>query len=224
VITAVRVVIPAHDEEQLIEGCLVALHGAASNVDVPVDVLVVLDDCSDATAAVCARLAARTVAVPWRNVGAARSFGFAGVPDRTDLWLASTDADTRVAPDWLTSQLHLADAGADAVLGVIDVDDWTAHPPEVRGAFHRLYAGTSPGAAATHRHIHGANLGVRASAYRRAGGFAPLALAEDHDLVGRLDLDPAVSVVRTTAVRATTSARRDPRASGGFGDLLASLS
>ena len=34
-----------------------------------------------------------------------------------------------------------------------------------------------------HPHVHGANLGFRASAYLRAGGFPALPTAEDHALV-----------------------------------------
>lgn len=223
-IRAVRVVVPAHDEERLIEACLTSLRAAVDRVPLPVDVVVVLDACSDATASICAAHGARTGAVPWRNVGAARGFGFAGTPPDPDLWLATTDADTRVAADWLSAQVRLADEGADAVLGVVDVDDWSAHRPETEAAFRRLYRGTAPGSVRAHRHVHGASFGVRASAYRRSGGFAALAVGEDRDLARRLDADPAARVVRSTAVRATTSARRDPRAAGGFGDLLASLS
>lgn len=222
-ITSVRVVVPAHDEERLIDACLSTLQIAAEAVDVPVSVLVVLDACSDATASICADHGVPAVAVPWRNVGAARSVGFAGTPDAPDLWLATTDADTRVSPAWLASQLLLADGGADAVLGVVDVDEWSSHPPGTPVAFARLYDGTAPDAVDPHRHVHGANLGLRASAYRRVGGFAPLEVGEDHDLARRLDRDPALTVVRSTAVRAVTSARRDPRAAGGFGDLLATL-
>lgn len=222
-ITAVRVVVPANDEEQLIEGCLTALRAAAEGIDLPVAVVVVLDACSDDTASICARHGARTIAVSWRNVGAARAIGFAGVPDTPDLWLTTTDADTRVAHDWLAAQVRLADDGADAVLGVIDVDDWSPQPPGTATAFARSYDGTVRGSAAAHRHVHGASFGVRASAYRRAGGFAPLAVGEDHDLARRLEAAPDVTVIRSTAVRATTSARRDPRAVGGFGDLLATL-
>lgn len=222
-ITAVRVVVPAHDEERLIGSCLAALRTAADRVEVPVDVLVVLDACSDATAAICAGRGVRTIAARGRNVGAARALGFADAPDAPDLWLATTDADTRVAPDWLSSQLRLADEGADAVLGVVDVDEWWAQSAATRVAFHRLYDGTAPTSPRPHRHVHGANLGVRARAYRRVGGFAPLPVSEDLDLASRLDADPDVRVSRSTAVRATTSARSDPRTVGGFGDLLASL-
>lgn len=221
-IGAVRVVVPAHDEEQLVGDCLTALAVAAGHVDVPVDITVVLDACSDATGAICARHAVRTLTVPWRNVGAARATGFADASDSADVWLATTDADTRVAPDWLVAQLRLADDGADAVLGVVDVE-WSPRQARTRVAFTRLYDGTARGSHGAHRHVHGANLGVRAAAYRRVGGFAPLLVREDHDLAGRLDDDPDVTVVRSTAVRATTSARTDPRAAGGFGDLLASL-
>ena len=34
-------------------------------------------------------------------------------------------------PDWLVRQLDLAEAGADLVVGTVEVDDWSAHPPYV---------------------------------------------------------------------------------------------
>lgn len=222
-ITAVQVVVPAHDEEQLIGECLTALRTATGRVDVPVTVTVVLDACSDDTASICARHGAGTIAVRWRNVGAARASGFAGARNTPDLWLTTTDADTQVDPDWLAAQIRLADGGADVVLGVIDVEDWSPQPPGTAAAFVQLYDGTIRGSTGPHRHVHGASFGVRASTYRRAGGFAPMAVGEDHDLARRLEAAPDVTLIRSTAVRATTSARRDPRAAGGFGDLLATL-
>lgn len=222
-ITAVHVVVPAHDEETLIGACLSALGTAAARVPVPVTVHVVLDACTDRTAEVCASYRVEATALDARNVGAARAAGFAAVPAAPGLWLATTDADTRVPPDWLSVQLALADAGADAVLGVVDVDDWSDHPVATRQAFLGLYADAAPGTSRPHPHVHGANLGVRATAYRRAGGFRPVPVGEDRDLAARLDADPGCRVVRSVAVRAVTSARRDARAQGGFGDLLATL-
>lgn len=227
-ITAVGVVIPAHNEEALIGDCLTALRRAAGHPDclgVRIRVLVVLDQCTDATGDRCAAHGVETLAVPFTNVGRARAAGIAAViaGAESSWWLACTDADTRVAPDWLAAQLRFAHAGADAVFGVVDVDDWSAHSPQTRGAFHRLYRGTRRGERSPHVHVHGASMGFRHEAYLRVGGMPGLAVGEDQVLSDHMSADPGIAVVRTTAVRATTSARTDPRAGGGFGDLLRSL-
>ena len=52
VIEAIGVVVPAHDEEDLLPACLTALRRAARQVSVPVHVLVAADSCTDRTAAV----------------------------------------------------------------------------------------------------------------------------------------------------------------------------
>ena len=225
-IEAVRIVIPAHNEAALIGGCLDALavameHPALGGLDVAP--LVVLDDCHDTTASLCR---GDTLAVSFRNVGATRAAGFdharrGFAPEQ--LWLATTDADTRVSPAWLAAQIELAQAGADAVFGVVDVDDWEGHEPGVRARFELLYAGTRPGDSPGHPHVHGASMGIRASTYLAAGGFSALSVGEDQDLSDRLDAMERTRVVRTTEVRATTSARRRPRAVGGFGTLLCAL-
>jgi hypothetical protein len=103
---------------------------------------------------------------------------------------------------------------ADAVCGSICVDDWAAHPQQVRDYFRQTYVD-----ADGHRHVHGANLGVSAQAYRRAGGFAPLACSEDVALVEQLQASGAC-IAWSAAPRVVTSARRASRARGGFGDTL----
>jgi glycosyltransferase involved in cell wall biosynthesis len=216
----VGVVVPARDEEQRIDRCLDALAVAAARVEVPVHVTVVLDACSDGTAARCARRAVRTVEADGRGIGRARNRGVGClVADRLeagdelhDLWLATTDADSTVDPDWLTEQLSLAAGGADAVLGVVDVDDPSP-------AFRDLY-GDHTG---THPHIHGASMGFSLRAYLRIGGFRPAEVGEDVDLVARLDADPHLRVVRSTRVRVRTSDRRSSRVRGGFADVLRAL-
>jgi hypothetical protein len=87
-------------------------------------------------------------------------------------------------------------------------------------AFLRHYQQDPP--ADGHRHVHGANLAVRADAYRAAGGFAPLSLGEDRTLVAALEA-AGYRVKRTTRNPVTTSARCRSRARGGFGDFLRDL-
>jgi hypothetical protein len=68
----------------------------------------------------------------------------------------------------------------------------------------------------------GANLGMSAAAYRRAGGFSPLACHEDVALVEAL-IASGADVAWSSRPRVVTSARLDSRADGGFGTLLARL-
>jgi hypothetical protein len=88
----------------------------------------------------------------------------------------------------------------------------------VYSRFRRRYGtGTGP-----HTHVHGANLGFRAAAYLRAGGFADLPTAEDRALVAALTASGG-RVRRTRALTVVTSARREARAPHGFSGYLAEL-
>ncbi|MDX6565054.1 MAG: hypothetical protein QOE10_716 [Gaiellales bacterium] len=228
-IDTILVVVPAHDEEQLLPSCLASVRRAAEHPSLaatPVRVAVVLDRCSDGSGEQAVPLLRGGDVIVERrdgNVGAARRAGartlLAGEVGRplTDIWLATTDADSRVPRDWLARQVRMADAGADAVAGTILIEDWREQPPATRNAFAARYArGVALG---EHRHVHGANLGARASAYERVGGLAELPLAEDHALIDALSACGA-SIVRPHDLRVVTSARRESRAPGGFGDYL----
>ena len=70
--------------------------------------------------------------------------------------------------------------------------------------------------------MHGANLGFRAAAYLKAGGFPDAPTAEDHALVAALAAAGG-RVLRTRAVTVVTSARREARAPNGFSHYLADL-
>lgn len=224
-ITTVGVVVPAHNEEDLLPGCLAALHEAAARLDrIPVHLLVVADSCTDRTAEVARRGGAAVIEIEVRRVGSARAAGIAAVlraapgPDPAAIWLATTDADSRVPPGWLARQVALAGQGWDAVAGTITVSDWSGHPAHVPGAFAARYAHAGPG----HPHVHGANLGFTAAAYLAAGGFQQRITAEDHALVQAL-VQAGRNVLRATDLPVVTSARRRARAPRGFGQLLASM-
>jgi hypothetical protein len=60
---------------------------------------------------------------------------------------------------------------------------------------------------------------MTAEAYRRAGGFPPLASQEDVALVEALRSSGA-RIVFSAAPRVWTSARVDSRVRGGFGDAI----
>ncbi len=224
-INAVGVVIPAHDEEDLLPSCLAAVRLAAAPLaGIGVHVVVVADACTDQTAPLARAGGAAVLDIQARSVGAARAAGVEEVLRRTapldpaSVWLATTDADTLVPPCWLTRQLRYAGGGWDAVVGTVTVTDWRQYPAGLPPRFARLYDTTGP----THPHVHGANLGFSAVAYLAAGGFGPVPTAEDHALVSALTA-AGRRVLRTTTVSVVTSARRRARAPHGFSHLLAGL-
>jgi glycosyltransferase involved in cell wall biosynthesis len=223
-IEAVGVVVPAHNEETLLPACLAALDRVAGGIGVPVSVLVVADTCTDGTATAARACGAQVIAIGARNVGAARAAGMAELLRLTAgvnpsaVWLATTDADTVVPPGWLERQLRYADQGWDVVLGTVTVADWDGHPAHVPAAFDALYEfGDGP-----HQHVHGANLGIRASAYLAAGGFRSLRTAEDHALLAAAT-EAGCSVLQASDIIVQTSARRRARAPLGFSHLLRTL-
>jgi hypothetical protein len=136
--------------------------------------------------------------------------------DPADIWLATTDADTVVPAGWLRQQERHASQGWDAVAGTIEVADWSGYQPATRTRFSERYdGGTGP-----HPHVHGANLGFRASAYLMAGGFPAEPTAEDHAFVSALAAC-GCRVLRTRALPVVTSARRDGvNGTGGYPEEL----
>jgi GT2 family glycosyltransferase len=225
VIEAIGVVVPAHNEEELLPGCLAALRRAAAALATPVDLLVAADSCTDRTAEVALGRGARTIDVRARSVGVARAAGMAELlrmtagTDPAAVWLATTDADTAVPPSWLSRQLAYANQGWDVVLGTVAVADWDEHPPHLPAVFEARYRfGAGP-----HPHVHGANLGLRASAYLAAGGFRPLRTAEDHALLNAAT-EAGCRILRASDIAVITSGRRHARAPDGFSHLLRILS
>ncbi|MCW2541817.1 MAG: glycosyltransferase [Frankiales bacterium] len=225
-IDRVAIVVPAHNEEVLLDACLQSLDRAAASVPVPVHVCIVLDSCTDGSMDVVAAFAPRWLAsidaldVTHRSVGASRAAGADFVLGRfavSGLWLANTDADSEVPVNWIGRQLLHAGDGAQAVVGTVVVEDWSMHSTEVRRTYLSRYRFT-PG----HRHTHGANLSMTAAAYVRAGGFRDLRTSEDVALVESL-LAEGQSVVWAADVPVLTSARRIGRAPHGFADHLLSL-
>ena len=210
----IGIVIPVHNEEAWLESCLKAVLTAASSPRLhleTVHIQLVLDSCTDNSAYIAASFDVHTLQVEARNVGIARATGAQHCLDIGARWLAFTDADTVVSPDWLADQL---DQCSDAVCGTVAVDDWTGHAPQLELSFKAFY-NDSHG----HRHIHGANLGVSAQAYRDAGGFPPLSCSEDVALVNALQARGAL-ISWSAAPRVVTSARKNFRAAGGFGANL----
>lgn len=211
----IGVVIPVHDDEKLLGSCLDAVRRAALDPRLdaePVEVVVVLDACADRSAAIAIQHKAQIVSLHARCVGAARALGASLALDNGARWIAFTDADTLVPPNWLSAQLDLH---ADATCGQVAIDDWSDYSSGTRERYLRSYSAET-------RHIHGANLGISAAAYRTAGGFAPLKLGEDVALINSL-LERKGDVRFAGPPRVSTSARWESTIEGGFASVLRSL-
>ena len=128
----------------------------------------------------------------------------------TATWIASTDADSVVPPNWLAFQLDQARAGWEAVIGTVTVTRWPPIP-QLADRHHQLYNASRPtsGVLWRHPHVHGANLGVAATAYQEVGGFAHLPVGEDHALVSALERN-GHRVLRTPECPVETSSRLRP--------------
>jgi glycosyltransferase involved in cell wall biosynthesis len=213
----IAIIVPAHNEELVLDDCLKSLRAAAAHEDLVherVEILVVLDDCSDHSLEVAQSHHVLTHVCNNRNVGMTRAEGASLMLERGARWLAFTDADTVVPYSWLADQLGF---GTDAVCGIVEVGDWSEHSESVRERYDAHYTPVDG-----HRHIHGANLGVSAAAYIKAGGFRALPAHEDVHLIEDLERCNA-TITWTAANRVTTSARKNCRCREGFGDYLKSL-
>ncbi|MEP6980740.1 MAG: glycosyltransferase [Nakamurella sp.] len=223
----VAVVIPARNEERRLDQCLRALSAARQELArarplVAVQVTVVLDRCTDrSAAAVLAHTGVRGVLSSAGMVGAARRLGVRQAlaenmihPDRT--WIACTDADSLVPSQWLLRHVEIADRGADLLLGTVIPD-----PSELSDTAFDEWLELNPQHDG-HPYVHGANLGVRATAYLDAGGFPSVSEHEDVLLATAVR---AISdrVVSSAGCPVLTSARVHGRTPGGFAGYLAAL-
>lgn len=224
-IRAVGVIVPAHNEQDLLPSCLASLRQAIRALSgIPAHLVVVADACRDRTIQAARSGGAAVVTTSARSVGAARAAGVREVLRRTrqldpaEVWLATTDADTLVPACWLRQQARYAKQGWDAVAGTVQVADWPGYRAATRSLFRQRY-GEGTG---LHSHVHGANLGFRGAAYLGAGGFHDVPTAEDHALVAALTAGGS-RVLRTRALTVVTSARHEARAPHGFSHYLAEL-
>jgi glycosyltransferase involved in cell wall biosynthesis len=176
------VLIPARNEEELLPQCLLSVLEARKQISstTSCDIVVAVDSSTDKTFDIASELLKGKGTVVVLNasaVGEARTRAaevglrrYRGPLNRC--WLANTDADCRVPKSWLADQLMLCAMGAEAIAGTIDVIDFSEHAPGVDLRFRASYQVSPDG---THSHVHGANLGVRADAYVRAGGWGAFA-------------------------------------------------
>ena len=240
----ISVVVPARNEKALIGSCLAALARQEGISAQEYEVLLVLDHCTDTTEARALEVAAEhpdlrlhLLEGPGRGAGHARRAGMEEAYDRLmssgrpDGLIASTDADTVVAPDWLSAQLQASSSGARAIGGRIELRDdgdlpqgvvgWHAKQGRIRQ--RELLAGLGSADAplgTEHWQFSGASLALTAAAYAEIGGLEPRAALEDEYLERALSRC-GIPIERPRSVRVTTSARLVGRANRGLARDLA---
>ena len=148
--------------------------------------------------------------------------------------ILTTDADSQVAPNWIAENLAAFEAGAEAVLGRIDLDGEGKFLPEAlhrRGeledAYERLLTELSwlldpleHNPWPHHATISGASLGITRTAYCRVGRLPRVPLGEDKALIALLSRQDA-RIRYCPTVHVITSGRTNGRAPGGVADTLA---
>jgi hypothetical protein len=231
----VGVVLPVHNEEELLGESLAAIMAACAPIvraGIPCRTVIVLDNCVDASGEISRNWAGdlQRTGGPHQamvshsteaGVGNARRTGssallrqFAGADPRR-IWLATTDADSRVPENWLTVQVAAHECGADIWSGRVAVEDWSNYQPHTEGRWHRAYdREESP--------IHGASLGFNGQVYLNAGGFSRLHSGEDRAL-HRAIVAQGGRAFEDGEAKVITSGRKQARAPLGFSRVLSSL-
>ena len=218
---AAHVVVPARNEAALIGRCLSSVGEAAAHLldstGVSATVTVVADSCTDSTVEVARQHGANVLLLEARCVGRARDAGVRHVlaasrpPDGSRAWIAMTDADSAVTPDWLEVQHRSATDGIGLWIGSVQPDPGSLSAPVLREWRARNHHPQQ-------LHVHGANLGFTAATFFAAGGFPPVTEHEDVAFV-RAALEAGCSWVEGgPTVR--TSGRTHGRTPGGFAGYL----
>jgi glucosyl-3-phosphoglycerate synthase len=237
------VVVPARDEAPHIAACLEGLSVQLDMVAGSYEVILILDGCRDDTLQVIQQTtrlhrypAFHIVSLPRpQGVGRVRRLGMDIACrrlmqlGREDGLIASTDADTVVASNWLSAQLTLARAGAEAIGGLIELDPLECQTLDPQAlaireqSVSRRLAGaleqTAGKATIEHAHFSGASLALTAAAYRRCGGLPVRAALEDEALAQALTRQ-GIAIHRSLCVRVRTSARSHGRAPRGLAQDL----
>jgi len=238
------VAVPVKNEAECIGECLRAL--ALQNDTQKHHILLFLNNCTDPTARVVravmpslpvqVHLVDVTLPHHQAHAGFARSAALARAAElvRPDGYLMTTDADGRVAPDWISSNLAHLRSGSDAVAGKADIDplDATLIPQHLHDADHaeRAYAAALDEASALidpdaadpwprHQEDSGASIAVTCRAFHRAGGMPATPVGEDRAFIDALRRVDA-RIRHAPEIRVVVSGRIIGRAKGGMADTI----
>ena len=249
------VAIPVKDEEERLPACLRALAQQRDRSGQPIPptlvrIVVFANNCTDQSASLarklgeCLSLDVRVVEARLPPAAAHAGAARRAAMDLAEAWLVeggekdgvilTTDADSQVAPNWIAENLAAFEAGAEAVLGRIDLDEEGELLPEAlhrRGeledTYERLLTELSwlldpleHNPWPHHATISGASLGITRAAYCRVGRLPRVPLGEDKALIALLSRQDA-RIRYCPTVHVITSGRTNGRAPGGVADTLA---
>lgn len=243
----VVVAIPVRNEAERIAACLRALGAQAGLAPGRLGLVLFLNNCTDGTEAIVAGLRA-SLPMPVRLIIATYERAHAGwarraAMDAAAAWIEAgpgtgtiltSDADSRVPPDWVARNLAALEAGADAVAGRVELapEEAALLPPSLpaRGKLEDEYDALITEIETCldpdphdpwpcHRTTIGASLAVRSGAYVQVGGMPEIPLGEDGAFVAAL-LQQGFRVRHPRDVVVTISARLSGRAPGGVADTI----
>ncbi len=104
----ISLVIPAHNEADFLPGCLEAARLAATGCECGVEIIVVLNRCTDGTEEIAARHGCRIVREDAKNLATIRNAGAAVASGEI---IVTCDADSRMHPASLQEILRRLDSG-----------------------------------------------------------------------------------------------------------------
>ena len=243
----VVIAVPVRNEGERIAACIKAIDAQTGLAPGRLGLVLFLNNCTDDTAAIVEALRPG-LSIPLRvlhvvHAGAHAGWARRSAMDEAAAWieagpgtgtLLTTDADSRVPPDWVARNLAALDAGADAVAGRVELapEEAALLPPSLpaRGRLEDAYDALITEVETIldpdphdpwpcHRTTIGASLGVRLHAYRQVGGMPEIPLGEDGAFVAAL-LQHGFRVRHPRDVLVTISARLTGRAPGGVADTI----
>ncbi len=233
------VAIPVRDEEDHIGGCLAAL---LRQTEAPDHILLLLNNTTDRTAEIARRMAVgaratihvleRSLPPDQANAGTARRLAMDAAAELVGSRgaILTTDADGRVAEDWVARNLAGLRAGMDAVCGMAAID-----PVDEAEIPAQLIADDAAETRYTelldhidsildprpydpwprHTHRSGASIAIGAAVYRAVGGMPHVPHGEDRALIDALDRRDC-KVRHDRRLEVIVSGRLVGRAEGGM--------
>ncbi len=238
------VAIPVCDEAERIGACLAALVDQRDRL--PDHIVLLVNNTTDETIAVARRVAMppetalhiveRTFPPAEASAGIARRAAMmeAEIYAAPNGILMTTDADGRVDRHWVSANLAAIGAGADAVMGWVDLDpaESSAIPAVLHEADARecaydalcdeIHARLDPDPAdpmPRHTQNSGASIAVTVQAFRAAGGVPAVPCGEDRAfLVALRRIDAKIR--HSPDCHVTVSGRIIGRAAGGMADTI----
>ncbi len=136
----------------------------------------------------------------------------------SEVWLATTDADSTVAPDWLIAQLRWARRGLHGVAGLVHIDGEL--PVEIRRA--RVHPNVATAAVSVIVTCTAPTSDCAASSGKSSAASCPCHWAKTNSC-GRRREPRGAALLGVDDVIVTTSGRRVGRTPGGFARFLDGL-